>query len=158
MEIEFENSDISKFEADALIYSTNQNFNLSGGVGKSLVREYGIGIQSLLDRKLRELNLDEVPVGTIIEGGISQVPWKRIFHVVATDLDYETDSKIVRSILRECFEVCEIDYSINTIALSALGCGYGSMKESEFINILKEEYYPYGKAGTFKVILVGTSF
>ena len=134
---------IEDIEADALVYSTNQNLRLTGGVGASLFKRYGYPAQAILDKHLSNLNTDTVDVGSIFEGTIEGMPWKRVFHTVATDLNYETNPEIVRDIIKACLESCESDYSINSIAFSALGSGFGSLKYPEFVKILNKGLEPY---------------
>ena len=135
--------DIVNFEADVLVYSTNQNLNLSGGVGACLVEKYGYSVQYLLDKFIENTPDNEVAVGSVFEGHTENMPWKKVFHTVATDLEYCTDTKIVSNIIREVLDICELDYSINSIVFSALGAGFGSLTYDEFIlliNAILSEY------------------
>ena len=88
------------------------------------------------------------------EGVVPAMPWKRVFHAVATDLNYMANPIIVRRIVKICLAECEQDDSIDSIVFSALGCGWGNMKYADFISILIEELEPYKNADAFTVTLV----
>jgi len=145
---------IENVSADALIYSTNQYLRLSGGVGASLLRKYGHAVQEVLDQHLRNRNQEIVPVGTIFEGIVPGMPWNRVFHTVATDLNYMANPIIVRRIVKICLAECAQDDSINSIVLSALGCGWGNMKYPDFTSILTEELESLENSDIFTVTLV----
>ncbi len=144
--------DILDINSDALVYSTNQNLSLSGGVGACLLHKYGYELQSILDRALSKSGVDTVCVGTIVEGHSQSMPWRRVFHTVATDLDYNTDFGVVKNIVREVLERCELDHAINSITFSALGCGYGSGKYTEFLYLLNDVLKDYS-IETFSVFV-----
>ena len=144
---------IEDFNADALVYSTNQQLHLTGGVGAALVSKWGPRVQHFLDERRSEYPSGIVPVGTVIDGAIEGLPYRRIFHSVATSTDYETSVDTVRRIIQYCWEECDIDFSISTVAFSALGSGYGDMHYDEFSSILDTELRAYS-ASSFKVVLV----
>ncbi len=148
---------IELFQADALVYSTNQNLYLSGGVGACLVKKYGHEVQEILDSYLREVDGEIVEVGTIVEGKLGAMPWKRVFHTVATDLNYDTNAAVVSKIIEEVLERCELDYSINSIVFSALGAGYGSLDYKKFVVLLNEKLKDYSSE-TFKVYVANKKF
>ncbi|AJQ95739.1 macro domain-containing protein [Gynuella sunshinyii] len=154
MELVEINANIESFEADALVYSTNQYLHLSGGVGQALVKKYGVEVQNILDRYLRVKNIDEVEVGTIVESVSDNMPWKRVFHTVATDKEYETQKSVVEKIIRYVLETCEVDFSISSVAFSALGSGFGSLTYEEFMKIMRRELVRYQLSSAFKVYVV----
>jgi O-acetyl-ADP-ribose deacetylase (regulator of RNase III) len=129
---------IVKYNADALIYSTNVDLRLSGGVGSALKNEYGQEIQDKLfysiditDRKIAE-------VGEVFECTIPSMPWKAVYHTVATNDLYETKSETVNSVLRYCLNDCLKKGGIHSVVTSALGCGWGDLSHSDFIDIITE--------------------
>ncbi len=148
------NSQIENVAADALVYSTNPYLRLTGGVGASLLEKYGFAVQEILDQQLKNPGQDSVAIGSVFEGVVPGMPWKRVFHTVATDLAYMTNPKIVRRIVKICLAECEQDHSIGSVAFSAIGCGWGSMRYVDFISILTEELEPYEESDAFTVTLV----
>ena len=142
--------DILDIDSDALVYSTNQNLHLSGGVVACLVKKYVYGIQTVLDRYLAVEGVEAVSVGTIVEGHLDSMPWRRVFHTVATDLDYDTDLLKVKNIICEVLERCELDFAIKSVVFSALGCGFGSGTYAEFLNLLNDCLKEYSNE-TFNV-------
>ncbi|NIB43683.1 hypothetical protein HBA55_29005 [Pseudomaricurvus alkylphenolicus] len=143
MLIEVKKCDISKSTSDALIYSTNEDMMLTGGVGKKLLEVYGYELQSLIHSQLKKLGKSKAEVGTVIDCKTKEMPWKRVFHTVAVDREYETSEGTIFSILKTVFEECEMDFGIKHLSMSALGCGYGSLTHTRFTEILlnvAEEY------------------
>tara|TARA_B100000745_G_scaffold245326_1_gene167455 strand:+ start:461 stop:943 length:483 start_codon:yes stop_codon:yes gene_type:complete len=134
---------IEDYPSDALVYSTNQQLILSGGVGAALVKKYGNAIQEHLSKQLNSYPTGLVPVGTVFDCAIDGLPYKRIFHSIATDLDYETEKATVSKIIRYCLHECDIDFAIASVVFSALGSGYGSLTYAEFIRLLKQELEDY---------------
>lgn len=128
------NSDAAKVGGDVLLYSTNTQLALTGGVGASLLAQFGMQVQRELHRAAAARG-GMVRVGDLFETAISGLPWHRIFHSIATDELYHTDPDIVSKILRRCFDRCgELGYS--RLVTSALGTGYGDLDLSEFVRIL----------------------
>lgn len=56
-----------------------------------MVKKYGYPVQEKLDVYISIVGIDTVDVGTIVEGRIENMPWKRVFHTVATNLNYLPD-------------------------------------------------------------------
>jgi O-acetyl-ADP-ribose deacetylase (regulator of RNase III) len=137
MKIEIKNADIAKASEDALIYSTNKALMLSGGAGAALANEYGNDIQTGLYKLAESVNKTQAELGDVFISKNKQVPWKLLFHTVVTDEEYNTSINIVKSVLVECFDVCDQTYGITHIAISALGCGFGDCSHTNFIKLLK---------------------
>ncbi len=126
------NSNIVEVPADALVYSTNVQLLLTGGVGAALVDRFGIRIQDALEVAA---GIPTAQVGDVLETSLPGVPWKVIFHTIATDKLYYTRSEIVTSILRKCFlRGIELG-SIRSLITSPLGCGYGDLDLAQFLHI-----------------------
>ena len=116
---------------DALIYSTNPNLALTGGVGQALLNKYGYEFQDRLYQQ------SEIPVET---GSVLTTinPWPLCFHCIAVDENYQVDDKIVINMLKECFAACDENFAIQSVALSPIGCGYGNLHVSEFGGLLRQ--------------------
>ncbi len=122
-------------EADALIYSTNIDLRLSGGVGAALLEKYGTEIQDKLFNTIDDTGRQIAKVGEVFECSISTMPWEIVFHTVATNNIYETKAETVRDILDYCLNICIENGNIKSVVTSALGCGWGDLSHSEFIDI-----------------------
>jgi O-acetyl-ADP-ribose deacetylase (regulator of RNase III) len=131
-------ADIVTVRSDAMIYSTNVRLALTGGVGAALVKQYGIGVQIDLQDQSLGTGRQMADVGEVIETRITDAPWKRVFHTIATDELYHTAPSSVRDILRTCFKKCAASASIKTITCSALGTGYGNLELPAFMAIADE--------------------
>ncbi len=125
-------SNIVDVQADALIYSTNIQLLLTGGVGAALLTRFGPRIQDALGAAAGRPTAE---VGEVFETTLSGIPWKVIFHTVATDKLYYTRPEIVLAILRKCFRRCVELQSIKSIITSSLGCGYGDLDVEQFLRI-----------------------
>lgn len=126
------NANAIEVAGDALLYSTNTQLALTGGVGAALLSRFGLGIQQGLSRAA---NGKTVKVGALFETSVPGLPWRRIFHSIATDEHYHTEPNVVSGILSRCFARCgELGYS--RLVTSALGTGYGDLGLVEFVRIL----------------------
>ncbi len=125
-------SNIVDVQADALIYSTNVQLLLTGGVGAALLARFGARIQDALGVAAGRPTAE---VGDVLETRLSGIPWKVIFHTVATDKLYYTRPEVVLAILRKCFRRCVELQSIKSIITSPLGCGYGDLDVEQFLRI-----------------------
>ena len=96
-------SNIVDVQADALIYSTNVQLLLTGGVGATLLARYGQMIQDGLGAAAGGATAE---VGDVFETSLSGIPWRVVFHTIATDKVYSTRPEIVLAILRKCFRRC----------------------------------------------------
>lgn len=131
-------TDITTHPADALIYSTNVQLMLSGGVGACLLRRYGRSFQADLHAQLAASGRKLAAVGDVFLTRTPGLPWKRVYHVVATDPFYRTDPEVVRCILTRCLTECSADPAISSVVTSALGAGYGDLAFPLFLEIASE--------------------
>lgn len=84
-------ADIVEVGADALIYSTNVQLMLSGGVGACLLKKLGPEFQNELYRKIDRDQRKLAKVGEVFFSENPACPWKVIVHTIATDPFYNTD-------------------------------------------------------------------
>jgi len=134
--------DITTIPADVLIYSTNVQLMLSGGVGSCLLEKCGPTFQENLYRQLDKSGRRFADVGEYFLSELETESWKLIIHTIATNLDYYTDEEIVRNLIRNILKLCR-DRGLKTIVTSSLGAGYGDLKHTSFIKILTEEAKNY---------------
>src|SRR4051794_37670469 len=118
------NANIVEVEADALVYSTNTQLALTGGVGAALMKKCGWGIQSDLQSCSPGTGRQMAEVGDVFETQSPDHPWKIIFHTVATDELYHTDPSTVSRILKRCVRRCAELGNIKSLITSPLGSGY----------------------------------
>jgi O-acetyl-ADP-ribose deacetylase (regulator of RNase III) len=131
-------ADITEFQADALIYSTNVQLMLSGGVGGSLLFRYGDSFRNELFRAFNSTGRKLAEVGEVFSVTHEGCPWKVVFHTIATDPLYHTDPSIVRRILMRCFDECLERGDIRSIVISMLGTGYGDLSIERFLELTTE--------------------
>lgn len=129
---------IVQFNADALIYSTNADLRLSGGVGAALKNEYGQEIQDKLFNSIDITDRKIADLGEVFECRLPSMPWKAVYHTVATNDLYETRSETIYSILRYCLNDCLKKGGIHSVVTSALGCGWGDLSHADFIDIITD--------------------
>ena len=132
-------NDIVDVNADALIYSTNYQLMLSGGVGACLYQKFGNEFQNDLYRKIDSLGRKCANIGEVFFSDMQEGPWKVIVHTVATDPFYHTDPAIVRTILRQAFAYLADCLTVKTVVMSLLGTGYGDLPIDSFLKIVTDE-------------------
>lgn len=131
-------ADITTHAADALIYSTNVQLMLSGGVGACLLQRYGKSFQADLHAQLAASGRKLAAVGDIFLTRTPGLPWKWVYHVVATDPFYRTDPEVVRRVLNRCLTECSAALEISSVVTSPLGAGYGDLAFPLFLEIASE--------------------
>ncbi len=147
-------SNIIDIEADALIYSTNARLALTGGVGAALLEKFGLVLQNELLCCSSGTGRQMAEVGDVFETRLPGMPWKCIFHTIATDDLYHTRPETVLAILRKCFRRCVELQAINSIITSPLGAGYGDLELDRFVKIADQVCTEYDKSQvqTFAVV------
>jgi O-acetyl-ADP-ribose deacetylase len=118
---------------DVLICSANINLNLSGGVGADLLQRYGKSLQEELHRYLANQKRHFASHGEVILTSPANVPYKAIIHVVSVDAFYKTTSEIIEKCVREAL-IKSVGFKAQTIALTAMGTGYGDLSLKGFAN------------------------
>ncbi len=154
MKRQLTNLNIVDVQADALVYSTNVQLLLTGGVGAALVARFGMRIQDALEVAAGK---PTAQVGDVFETSLPGVPWKLVFHTIATDKLYCTRPDIVTSILRKCFRRCVELGSIRSLITSPLGCGYGDLDLAQFLQIANQISAEFDKSTieTFAIVCRG---
>lgn len=132
--------DITAAKADALIYSTNTMCLLTGGVGAALSRKYGPKLQVGLRSQLIASKRAQASPGDVFEYSLPEMPWKTVFHTVATNAQYHTDPESVRKILHTCAARCCERGDIASVAISPLGTGFGDLKLAHFIDVAADVF------------------
>ncbi|MFD2256771.1 macro domain-containing protein [Luteolibacter algae] len=132
------NTDITTVAADALIYSTNVNLMLSGGVGACLLKKFGNDFQDDLYRQLGSSNRRYAEVGEIFISNRPGDPWHLIVHTIATDPMYHTKPETVSSLVSRFFDICSSRADVRSLVMSPLGAGYGDLDLPLFLKIVSE--------------------
>lgn len=138
MKLFLKHSDITTENADALIYSTNVQLMLSGGVGACLLEKFGTKFQDVLLKCVDSTERQLADVGEVFMTPLDFCPWKVVFHTVATDPLYNTNPKVVHSIIAQCLSECINLGEVKTIVTSPLGAGYGDLPFSKFLDIVSD--------------------
>ena len=157
MKVRIELGDIIEQKVDAVIYSTNSDFLLSGGVGKSLSEKYGEEVQHSLDRAIKNQIIGAESIGAVVNCTLSCMPWKLLLHTVVTNRNYVTDPDLVKQVLLKAIDFCDQTHGVYTIATSALGCGYGDLSHVQFIQILKTVAGLYEQSDLKEIVVVCNS-
>jgi O-acetyl-ADP-ribose deacetylase (regulator of RNase III) len=126
--------DIVDAVADAIVFSTNEHLFLSGGAGASLLGKHGDALQKAMHRALAGTGRKVAMRGEVFEIE-PQGTWGRMFAVVAANGFYETSredtSRAITGVLGRCAEIP----GMRSIAMTALGTGYGNMEIEDFVEI-----------------------
>jgi O-acetyl-ADP-ribose deacetylase (regulator of RNase III) len=124
--------DIVDTVADAIVFSTNEHLFLSGGAGASLLGMHGKPLQQAMDRALAASGAKIAHRGSIFEIEPAET-WGRMFAVVAANGFYETSREDTATALREVLQRCAEVEGVKTVAITALGTGYGNMEIEDFV-------------------------
>jgi O-acetyl-ADP-ribose deacetylase (regulator of RNase III) len=124
--------DIVDTVADAIVFSSNEHLFLSGGAGASLLGKHGKPLQEAMQRVMAKRGLKVASRGSVFEIEPAET-WGRMFAVVAANGFYETSREDTEAALHEVLRRCsEID-GVKTVAITALGTGYGNMEIEDFV-------------------------
>jgi len=133
--------DIVDTVADAIVFSTNEHLFLSGGAGASLLGVHGRPLQEAMGRALAKSGLKVAPRGRVFEIEPAET-WGRMFAVVAANGFYETSREDTEVALREVLQRCSENERVKTVAITALGTGYGNMEIEDFVALFCEIEVP----------------
>jgi O-acetyl-ADP-ribose deacetylase (regulator of RNase III) len=131
------NANVVEISGDVLLYSTNVQLALTGGVGAALRAKFGLHVQYALNAAADMAGRSVVEVGDVFETTHPGMPWKHIFHSVATTEQYRTDPLVVSRILKHCLRRCA-ELGCRRLVSSPLGAGYGDLKLPEFVRLVDE--------------------
>ena len=76
-----------------------------------------------------------------------------MFHTVVSNDDYNTSPSIVTEVFNKCLDACEQNGGVEVVAVSALGCGYGDLSHTEFVQLVNRVAQDY-QAKTLKEIVI----
>ena len=124
--------DIVDTVADAIVFSTNEHLFLSGGAGASLLGKHGKPLQEAMERIMAKRGIKVAPRGSVFEIEPAET-WGRMFAVVAANGFYETSREDTEAALREVLHRCSEIEDVKTVAITALGTGYGNMEIEDFV-------------------------
>ena len=133
--------DIVDTVADAIVFSTNEHLFLSGGAGASLLGKHGKPLQETMHRIMAKRKIKVAPRGSIFEIDPAET-WGRMFAVVAANGFYETSREDTEAALREVIQRCSEIEGVKTVAITALGTGYGNMEIEDFVALFCEIEIP----------------
>jgi O-acetyl-ADP-ribose deacetylase (regulator of RNase III) len=133
--------DIVDAVADAIVFSTNEHLFLSGGAGASLLGKHGKPLQETMHRALAKRGIKVAPRGSVFEIEPAET-WGRMFAVVAANGFYETSREDTEVALKETLQRCSEIEDVKTVAITALGTGYGNMEIEDFVALFCEIEIP----------------
>ncbi|HEY1120204.1 MAG TPA: hypothetical protein VGE67_01330, partial [Haloferula sp.] len=126
--------DIVDTVADAIVFSTNEHLFLSGGAGASLLGKHGKPLQEAMNRALAASGSKIAHRGSVFEIEPAET-WGRMFAVVAANGFYETSREDTTEALRLVLQRCSEIEGLKTVAITALGTGYGNMEIEDFVEL-----------------------
>jgi O-acetyl-ADP-ribose deacetylase (regulator of RNase III) len=148
------NANIVDVKADALIYSTNVQLVLTGGVGAALMQKCGWGIQNDLLSCSPGSGRRMAEVGDVFETRSAEYPWKIVFHTVVTNELYHTQPDTVLRVLRRCVRRCAELEDIKSVVTSPLGAAYGDLDLEPFVRIADQvcDLFDQSTIQTFSIV------
>lgn len=75
-------------------------------------------------------------IGDVISAKTDDMLWKAVLHLVCSDGSYIVQEETINTVLEKSFKFCSNLENINTISISKLGTGYGTIKDKQFMNLL----------------------
>jgi O-acetyl-ADP-ribose deacetylase (regulator of RNase III) len=131
MRVEIQQGDILDHPADVLVCSANIYLNLSGGVGGEILRRHGTAMQTALHRHLADRGLRFVQQGDVVETEGFGTGFKHVLHAVAVDGWYHSSADIIANLVSRALDRAA-KLGARTVALVALGTGYGRLTMEDF--------------------------
>ena len=131
MNISFKVGDIIEESTEGLICSGNIQLNMSGGVNGALLQAGGNQMQVDLHEYLQKHNKRFVEPGFVMRIGPKPFHFKSIVYTVAVDGFYETSIELVETSLTNALVLLAED-GCNTVAVPAIGTGYGYLSKEDF--------------------------
>ena len=133
--------DIVDTVADAIVFSTNEHLFLSGSAGASLLGKHGKPLQQAMDQALAASGAKIAHRGSIFAIEPAET-WGRMFAVVAANGFYETNREDTATALQRVLRRCSEIENVKTVAITALGTGYGNMEIEDFVALFCEIEIP----------------
>ena len=121
-------------ESDAIVFSTNEQLLLTGGVGAALLNRFGEPFQDAVSANIR--GRDVAQCGDVFQFSSTITPWRHHFAVVAVDLSYHVSRVTIDSILTNVLTTCSVSHDVRHVVTSALGTGYGDLPMPDFVDSL----------------------
>lgn len=136
MNVEVLVGDVLRTPADVLISTANPWLQMTGGVNlKIILSPRGEDVHAELQTYLPTEGRRWVPPGTVVRTGPGSLPFRCILHAVAIQPDYESSVELVSATIAEAFAQAR-DLNARTVALPALGTGFGPLSMAEFAEAL----------------------
>jgi O-acetyl-ADP-ribose deacetylase (regulator of RNase III) len=148
--------DIVDTVADAIVFSTNEHLFLSGGAGASLLGKHGKPLQEAMHRIMARRGIKVAPRGSVFEIEAAET-WGRMFAVVAANGFYETSRGDTQAALIEVLRRCAEINGVKSVAVTALGTGYGNMEIEDFVEIFCQADIP-ASLESIQLIIPGDLF
>lgn len=136
MNVEVLTGDVLRAPADVLVSSANPWLQMTGGVNlKIILSPRGEDVHAELQTHLPTEGRRWVAPGTVVRTGAGSLPFQHILHAVAIQPDYESSVELVSATLVEALTQAR-DLKARTVALPALGTGFGPLSMAEFAEAL----------------------
>ncbi len=149
IEIDVQQGDITRVEADALVNAANNHLWMGGGVAGALKREGGPEVEA------EALAKGPVPVGEAAVTTAGRLPARYVIHAAVMGQDLRTDADKIRVATRNSLLRAD-ELEIKTIVFPALGTGVGGFPLAECARIMVDEVIRYsgGETALEKVTFV----
>jgi O-acetyl-ADP-ribose deacetylase (regulator of RNase III) len=77
-----------------------------------------------------------MPQGSVVEAPACGSHYKTVFHAVGVNGFYESSEQIIQNLLQQVFTRCK-EMGLSSVAVPAIGTGYGNLEIQEFYNAFK---------------------
>jgi len=131
-------ANIANVEADALIYSTNVQLALTGGVGAALKKKYGFQIQMDLVAAFNQSKKVQSNVGDVYITQPDYTPYRFLFNTIATSENFITKRETVIAILKHCLDHCVTQGGVERVVCSPIGSGFGDLTTQAYCQCLEQ--------------------
>ena len=138
MRVEVLVGDVLRTPADVLISTANPWLQMTGGVNlKIILSPRGEDVHAELQTYLPTTGRRWVAPGTVVRTGAGSLPFRCILHAVAIQPDYESSVELVAATIAEALTQAR-DLKAATVAMPALGTGFGPLSMAEFAEALAQ--------------------
>ena len=145
--------DILDVRADVLICSANIHLNLSGGVGGAILLRYGDEMQTWLHNSLKQSGRRTAAPGDVVVAPPCGTPYRAVLHAVAVDGAYQTLRERIRKLIDDSL-LLAVGMNVVSVALTALGTGFGRMTMQEFGTAIEDLVRrPYGSLAQITIVV-----
>ncbi len=122
--IEVVEGDITEAEVEAIANAANNHLWMGSGVAGAIKRKGGEQIESDAVKK------GPIPVGSAIETGSGELPYRFIIHGAVMGQDLQTNPDLIARTTTSCLQLAD-QLDVTSLALPAFGTGVGGVDAAD---------------------------